>query len=344
MYQYLIIPFLFLAVPEDSLSPRLPLNPQRTVPAVITEAPPTVAHQQRDPNQIRVRGVLLLPKRNEVVLAATERAVLMSLQTEQRDAEGRIIRDAGGNPIMLPVVEGMNVFKGQVLGNFDDRELHSRLKVNEAELKVAAAELEKTIEIDYARLGKQVAEAEVAMMQDANRRHGETYPKIEVVKAALAAKQAEANLDLQIYTIEKIRTREVDVKQSNIDATNVLIELRKLIAPIDGMIVGIKQTEGEWLREGDPVVHIWQLNKLQLFVKVDATLYDVSEVQGKSATVSVKLIDGTIEKFQGKVEFVYPKIDNGDTFDTYIEVQNRRNGDSWLLQPGRWADAVIHLK
>jgi multidrug efflux pump subunit AcrA (membrane-fusion protein) len=342
MYQYLLIPFLFLAAPEDALNTRLPMNPQQTAVSA-APAPPVVA-AQRDPNLIRVRGDLRLPKRNEVVLAATERAVLMSLQTEKRDAEGQIIRDAGGNPVMVPVVEGMQVFKGQVLGNFDDRELNSRLNVNEAELKVSEAERDKTIEIDYAELGRKVAEKEVQMMQEANQRVAETYPKIEVMKAALATKQAEANRDLQTYTIEQIRTREVEVKQSNIDATKVLISLRKLIAPIDGMVVEIKQTEGEWLREGDPVVQIWQLNKLRLFVKVDAKLYDVNEVSGKNATVYVKLVDGTTEKFQGKVEFVYPKIDQGDTFATYIEVQNRRNGNTWLLQPGQWADAVIHLK
>jgi hypothetical protein len=50
-----------------------------------------------------------------------------------------------------------------------------------------------------------------------------------------------------------------------------------------------------------------------------------------------------MEEFPGKVVFAHPKVEAGDWFEVFIEVENRPSGSSWLLQPGRDVSAVIHL-
>ncbi|MDR0705608.1 MAG: HlyD family efflux transporter periplasmic adaptor subunit [Planctomycetaceae bacterium] len=308
-----------------------------------TDSNTAVSQLQRDSNTIRVRGLLEVPKRNHVILAAAYQSVLTSLKTEQRNAEGHVVTGADGNPVLIPIVEGMQVFKDQILGNFDDRELQCNLEIGECKLDVAIAEREKKIEVEYAAWGYLYAEEELKMLQQANALSENAVTKIEINKAKLAAQQAEANFNLQKYTLAEVKTREVTASEKEVAKTKVLINLRRLVAPIDGMIVKIDKAEGEWLREGDPVLEIMQLNTLRAKCQVSAKYCTPAMVDGKKVTVLVSMADGQDGEFSGKVVFAHPKVEAGDLFDVYIEIENRPNGNYWLLQPGRWATAMIHL-
>ena len=305
-----------------------------TAPAQTTSpAVPPVAPAATNAKQLRFRGVLKLPKHNEVTLSAKERAVLMSLTTEQRDADGNILRDSEGMPIMIPIRHGLQVFKDQVLGNFDDRELHSVLEINQAQLEVAKAEREKDTEKVYAARSLQVAMADVRRMTEANQRQAGVFAQADIDRAILVQHQAVANLDLQKYTIDEIKTREVIVREAEINRTKVQIENQKLIAPIDGMVVSIGAAVGELKREGEPILEIVQLNTLHVVVQVNVKDYRPNDLSGKQAVIHVPFPNGRTETFPGEVIFCNPLV-SINSFEVLIEVQNRRVGNYWLLQPG----------
>jgi multidrug efflux pump subunit AcrA (membrane-fusion protein) len=335
-----------VVVPKQS-EQRLPIPRSTRQPVQELELP--AAHQvdspQMDPNQLYFQnGFLELPKYNHILLPAPERAVLVSLRTEQRDAAGNALRDNNGEPIMVHVKEGMYVYEGQVLGNFYDRELHTILKINEAKLEVAISERDKQIEVDYALYGVQVADYEVKTMEEANERVPKTFPIIEVLRAKETLKQAWANYDLQKYNINEVKAKEVIVQEKELDRTKEQIDLRKLIAPIDGMIVKIEAAEGEWKREGDPVLEIIQLDTMRVRVMVDPKQYAIHELDGKRATIQVPLARGKMETFQGTVVFCDPTIGGNKMYYAYIEVPNRKVGNYWILQPGQdGVGIVIHL-
>ena len=309
----------------------VPTMPAQTTPIAV----PFITQQTTERKQLSFRdGRLVLPRHHQVTLSAPVSAVLRSLRTEQRDATGNVMQDSEGQPIMIHISEGMNVFKGQVLGNFDDRELNSILKIKQAELEVAKAERDKDIEIEYAAHSLQVAIANHQMMTDGNKRLAGTYAATEVRRAKLEEDQARANLRLQQHNVEELKTRAVTVREHELAQTEVQIGLRKLNAEIDGMIVKIGAAEGEWLREGDPVLEIVQLDTLLARVKVSAKEYSFSDFDGKMAKVHVSFANGRVETFQGAVIFCNPIAEVGNTFEVTIEVQNRRVGNFWLLQPG----------
>jgi biotin carboxyl carrier protein len=346
------IPLERLLLAQRSVLPTTPIpartNSAATVPPLAVSSvtdPHTsfVVQQPRDSNSVRVTGILEVPKRNHVILAAPYQSVLTSLKTEQRDREGRMVTGTDSQPILIPIMEGMQVFRDQVLGGFDDRELQCNLEINECRLDVAIAEREKKIEVEYAAWSYRVAEAELEMLKEANQLHSGAVAKIEINKAMLALRQADANLRLQKYTLDEVKTREVVASEKEVAKIKVLINLRKLIAPIDGTIVRIDKAEGEWLREGDPVLEIMQLDTLRARCKVSAKYYTPDMVEGKAVTVSMPMVNGKMEEFPGKVVFAHPKVEAGDWFEVYIEVENRPSGHSWLLQPGRDVSAVIHL-
>lgn len=336
-------------IPAVQITPFVP-----TVPAVPTEptpvdAPPVAVQPNISPatnaKQARfIKGLLSAPKHNHVVLSAPERAKLMSLATEQRDVAGNVMQNSDGNPIIVPIREGMNVFVGQVLGKLDDRELQRNLKINQAQLNVAKAEQEKDIELVHAARGVQVAQVELNVKEESNRRLAGSVPGMEILGARYALAQAEAYLELQKYNINVVAPLKVIVSESELELTNVQIELRQLTAPIDGMIVRVNAAEGEWLREGYEVLEILRLDTLWVTVQASSHEYEHSDLDGKPAMIQVPLPNGRRETFQGTVVFCDPRVNSGGSFEVHIEVPNRRVGNYWLLQPGRGdADVTIQL-
>jgi multidrug efflux pump subunit AcrA (membrane-fusion protein) len=318
--------------PERSIQspiPRQPVQPVDLSPQIPAVSPPT------DPRQLYFYcGLLRVPEYNDITLPAPERAVLMSLRTEQRDAAGNILLDSEGNPKMVHIAKGMKVFQGQVLGNFDDRELHSTLKINQAQLDVAKAEMKKDIEVEYAISSVLVAMKDVKRLEEGNRKLPGTFPQVEVERAELQQEQAVANMDLQKYNLYEVKPKEFAVREFELERTQTQIDIRKIVAPIDGIITNIEAAEGKWLREGDPVLTIVQLDTLWAQVLVDATRYTMQDVDGKQATVQATLANGKVETFQGTVVFTDPKVQMDNTFLAYIAIQNRRAGNYWLLLPG----------
>ena len=331
-------------LPAVQTGPFVPEVPSVQIP-VAPSAESAVASPPSHTGQARfVNGMSMMPRHNHVVLSATESAELMSLATERRDADGNIMRNSDGNPIIIPITRGMNVFQGQVLVRFDDRELQSILQINQAQLEVAKAELGKDIERVHAAHSAQVAHANYQRVLEANRRLAGTVPAAEVLHTALAVKQAESFLDLQTYNIDEIKTREVTVRQSELDRTKSQIERRQLMTPINGMIAKISAAEGEWLREGQEVLEIMQLDTLWVRIRVNVKEYEIRDLDGKPAAVHAAFPNGRIETFQGKVVFCNPSVESDDAFEVYVEVQNRRSGNFWLLQPGRGnVEVVIQL-
>lgn len=286
----------------------------------------------------------MIPQWNKVPLAANFQAQLMSLKTAQRDASGRIVNGPDGRPVLLPLREGMHVVEGQVLGNFDIRYLEAQRTSALCKLKVAQAEAEKEIELKYALTGVNSEKASLAILEDANSMHEGAVTKLDIIQAKLKVEQAIANYELQSYNLNVVKKEELNVQRQEVEMADVMIQLRQLVSPISGIIVKISKAEGEWLREGDEVLQIVQLDTLRVVCKVDANLYDQDSIAGKAASVTAPLPNGKTEVFPGKVVFVDPSIDSGgDVFDVYVEVQNRPSGSSWMLQPNRMVSVAIKL-
>lgn len=316
------------------------LNPGTTSPI---NPPPTPVVRAADPTIVQAQGILKIPKWNNVILSANHQAILRKLRTEQRDAQGNILLDPSGEPIIVPLREGMFVYENQVLGKFDDQELCIGLAIQQEKLNVAKAAQEKQIEVEHAAHQVRTSMAALNMYKEANRRHEGAITPMEMIKAELEVLQAKANLELQKYTIDVERAAEVVAQQKEVEGMKIRIEERKLTAPISGMIVKIDKAEGEWLREGDPVLEIIQLDTLRAICKVDARHYTQNMVEGKEATVLMPMVNDRTEEFPGKVVFADQRVTAGEEFEVFIEVQNRRVGRFWLLQPGRTVTARIKL-
>lgn len=111
-----------------------------------------------------------------------------------------------------------------------------------------------------------------------------------------------------------------------------------LSAPQQGVIQDIHKKDGEWVKRGDPVYSLANLNRVWI------TLFpyesEVSSLRiGQKAHVQVDAFPG--ETFDGRIGFINEFVDESThTIETHIHANN----PSGKLKPGMYADAHVEMR
>ena len=121
------------------------------------------------------------------------------------------------------------------------------------------------------------------------------------------------------------------------------IALRRIVSPLDGIVVKVHKHVGEWLQPGDPVVEILRIDRLWVEGYVNAADFNPGEIEGRDVIVDAEMARGRKMRFKGQVVFVKPVVEGGD-YLVQAEVENRQENGHWLLRPGLNAAMTIQLK
>jgi macrolide-specific efflux system membrane fusion protein len=286
----------------------------------------------------------------EIDLPAREAGQLIELRTARRNLDGSEFRDAQGNPQYVEVREGLYVMEGQVLGRIDDEMERKQKEVAQHKLTVAEKEATNRISVEYAEASYDVAKAEVEQSREANRRYPGTVPPAELNRKLLAQKQALLQIRQSEYELE-IAALSVGVRRAEVELADLQIARRRILAPIDGIVVKRYVDPGEWVQPGEDVLRIVRMNRVRIEGLVDES--QVSRVQLRQGQrVTVRLGPDRTPSVPGHVVYVSPMMVSGSRFEVWAEVDNvrigpdasRPDGGIWLLSPGLKAEMTIHLK
>ena len=123
----------------------------------------------------------------------------------------------------------------------------------------------------------------------------------------------------------------------------------RVTAPIDGVVVQRYRHTGEWIRSGEPVMHIVDMDNLRVEGFVDAGQLSPEDILGKPVTIEVELTRGRMAKYQATLNYVSPIVEASGDYRVWAEVTNKfhqlDNGQKfWELRPGLPAEMVIHLE
>ncbi|MBQ9874955.1 MAG: HlyD family efflux transporter periplasmic adaptor subunit [Thermoguttaceae bacterium] len=241
---------------------------------------------------------------------------------------------------------GMVVRKGQYLGRLQDDELKQEFVVALQELLVARKEAEKTLEVDVAVAAAKVAQASFKRADSLNKSMPGSISPEEVDEKYYDWIRAAKSIEKARYDLE-VNKEKVKVSLARANATLVQIRNRKLRSPMDGFIDEIYQNEGQWVREGDQVLHILRLDKVQVTGAIDASKNAPEDVDGKTIVVKVKRPGQTDAiKLTGKVVYVRQVVESGHYY-FYAEVENQTirseqtGKDYWVLNPGSLVDVEV---
>lgn len=256
--------------------------------------------------------------------------------------EIRIPAKEAGVLIKMPVTEGAQVSKGDLLAVVDDREAKATLQIAEYSLQSAQQQAKEDIEIRYAKAAAAVAEVDLEQDQKANASHPGAVPEIEIRRKDLDLKRAR----LQIEKAQKdqvLAGLEAKTKEAERDAAEMALEWRTILAPFDGEVVNTYRHQSEWVNPGDPIMKLVRFDRLHVEGNAYASQIDRGELLGKPVIVKVARARGREVTVTGKVVYVEQTVQADGSYRVRAEVKNEREGNSWLIQPGLQARMTVLL-
>lgn len=145
----------------------------------------------------------------------------------------------------------------------------------------------------------------------------------------------------ELYKVGGVSKSDWDAMRTNLDKIRRsyanIVENTQLISPINGVITARNYDNGDMYSGGNPVLVVEQISPVKLIVNVSENYFPKVK---KGAPVEVKLDVYGDEKFEGKVNLVYPTIDAATrTFPVEVTVNNANQ----RIRPGMFARVTMNF-
>jgi RND family efflux transporter MFP subunit len=215
--------------------------------------------------------------------------------------------------------EGQTVTAGQVLVKLDVALLTTQRDAAAASVQSAQAMVRQ------AQARQQNWAREDKRMTDLYENHAVSEKEYNDVRTELEIADAEIEL----------RSAELAQKQAELQRLNQMLEKSVIRSPFDG-VVGRRSVEvGQWLKQGDTVAELVQLDPL--FVRVGVPEELIARVApGTAASVAIPAMPGLT--LEGKVDQILPEADvTTRTFPVRIRVENKDQ----KVRPGFFATIIL---
>jgi multidrug efflux pump subunit AcrA (membrane-fusion protein) len=270
---------------------------------------------------------LNLPARGEPVAVRLEHCLVSLIDDLEIPAE------RAGVLTSLSVKEGDQLAKDAVIATVDAEQARFQHEASLADAHGARTKADSELETDYAVATHRTAEAEYQIALSANQKQNGAVSVVELEKLRLAAEQAKIRIDVSrlesIVRGSEARGFDAKAKLAEVDVHN-----REIRAPLAGEVVEVPIRAGEWVEPGKPVIRLVRLDRLRVEGFVKFSELAPVDVLNRAVRVTVDFAAGRVESFEGRVTFVSPLVQPGGEYRIWAEVDNRREGDQWLLRPG----------
>jgi macrolide-specific efflux system membrane fusion protein len=263
----------------------------------------------------------------ETVRAADELIVESALLRLIQQVE--VPARAQGVLTSIEVVEGDSVQLGDVLAQVDDSEaklLEGRAAI---ELEVSKETVKSDVAVRAAKQAFQFNKAEHERLERAAQGIRGSISLSELEELKFRAEQAALDLEKAQHEA-RLDQLTVELKQKELQLSKHNVEVRKVAAPINGVVVEVLRQPGEWVEPGDKVLRIVRLDRLRVEGLIEVP--DIaSDLRNAQVTLSLNVPGRGPTNFPGKIVFVSPEINpvNGQV-RIWAEVENKDG----ILKPG----------
>ena len=258
------------------------------------------------------------------------------------DDDVKLSADEAGKLVRLAVDEGSQVNAGDDIANVDDRQAQVQVKAAKYAYAGALKRYEDDIQIRYAKAAADVAKAEYDKILDSNQRSPGSVTEVEQLRAKLEWDKDKLSIQKSEHD-QQLAMLEAYGKQAELEAAELAINRRKILAPFDGEVVTLYRHQDEWVNPGDPILRLMRLDTMRVEGFVDQKEYDPHEIQGCEVTVEVTLARDRKEQFPGRITYVSSLVMANGVYLVRAEVANRQEHGHWMLRDGLTATMTIHL-
>ncbi len=237
-------------------------------------------------------------------------------------------REAGELSAMH-VREGQLVKEGTPLAQIDDREAVLTARKAQFERDIAAKEAGNDVHVRFHKKSREVAEAELRRAIESIEKYRKSISESEMDRVRLTAEKTVLEVEQAELELSKAKLTE-RLKANNVEIAERSIDRRKVVSPIDGMVVQVLRRRGEYVEAAQTVVRVLRINRLRAEGLLNAR--DLrGDLVGRRVTLSVTVPGSGQTQFTGQVVFVSPEINpvNGQT-KIWAEIENA----DLLLRPG----------
>lgn len=259
--------------------------------------------------------------------------------------EAQVPAREAGVLVELQIREGDVVSRGDLIARMDDSQPDFDRRKAVAEHAQAKANAESDVDVRYAVAAEEVAKAEYDKANESNKRVPGSVTKVELDRLRLTWKRGELQIE-QAEVERRLAAMAAQSKEVDIAAAENAIDRRKILAPLDGVVVRVFPHLGEWMQPGDPLARVVRTDRLRVEGFVDAARFDPDKIRDRPVTVNVTLADERAETFTGRVVFTSPIVESGGEYLVWAEVENRQLEDGhpeeWMLRPGQTVQMTIH--
>ena len=216
---------------------------------------------------------------------------------------------------------GSRVKPQQLLALIDDSRTAIALKRAKSDLKIEKEKAKNDTHIQFATKTKAVAAAELSRAEESNRRFRNSVSPSEIDALRLSVERADAHIK-QTTIDRKIAGLNTLLKEADRDLAIADVKSRRVVSPISGKVVEVLRQAGEWVKPGDKVFRVINLDRLRAkgFVKF-ASIRGKLEV--RTVVLTVDLPGYPRSRFLGKVTFVSDEVEptNGEVA-VWAEIKN----------------------
>ncbi len=233
--------------------------------------------------------------------------------------------------------EGLSVKKGDHLLTIDDRVAVVEVSVALKEWEAAKRQAAETANVEFAKKSSELADDEF-------RTESDMFQKGAVGESQLKRKKLEAEkarFGIRVSEVEHAKEGlAAEVAKEKHEAAKVRLQLHRVVASHDGIIVRRLRDQGEWTRAGEPVLDFLGMEEMKVEARVPVSGLSLTRLQGAPVTIKVPVNEKEVVTIQANIDFVSPEIEQGFV-RVSARVENQAPGGIWVLRKGMQATVEI---
>ena len=151
-------------------------------------------------------------------------------------------------------------------------------------------------------------------------------------------------------TVAEVKNKQdlsaVGVSKAKMGAAEVQVQLRKIIAPFDGIVAEKLKDQHEWVRAGEVIMRLVSMEQLRVVGQVRVSQLSAAphELLGAPANVDIELFPGKAERVVAKVDFVSPVMESSGGYRIWLQIPNIKSNDQWVFREGMPAKIEIRTR
>ena len=249
----------------------------------------------------------------------------------------------------VAVRRGARVKRGDLLVQLDDRREQMALQSAMIEFEKDKLQESNDIDLRYAKAVFRVAEQEYVRVRKAEKRVKGSIPPDEVAKKMLDMDRARLQVEQSEATTRYLRSQ-LDVSKVAVEAAKLELSRRRITAPFDGVVTELKAVPGGWIKAGERVCNIIQLDRVKIDIYVSLRVTNQLKLSGRKVLIEAHTGLGKTQRFPAVVVYVSPVADptralsEPGTLTPRHLVTVEADNPQWLLRPGMNATVILPKK